>query len=80
MKREELAEWIAHPVYSPRVKRYGVSMEDALRFVDEYAHELAEMQRVQANTYAMMRSETMRLKALGAREVADLIDPEITGP
>ncbi|AXG81137.1 hypothetical protein [Streptomyces paludis] len=48
--------------------------------LDAYAHELAERQRVRANTYAMMRSETMRLKAMGVREAADLIDPEIPGP
>lgn len=36
MTHEELAEWIAHPVWSPRIKRHGVPTEDALRFVDTY--------------------------------------------
>lgn len=51
----------------------------ARALLDSHAHLLAEKQRVRANTYAMFRSETMRMKALGAREVADLIDPEVSG-
>lgn len=70
MNRETLAEWIAHPVYSPRVKRHGVSMEDALRFVDEYTHELAEEIRNKA------REEGGSYEWTGGTDfAADLIDP-----
>lgn len=71
MNRETLAEWIAHPVYSPRAKRHGVPMEDALRFVDEYAHELAERIRNENPDRTSDWSD-------GTDWAADLIDPEVS--
>lgn len=60
-------------------KRSGAEAEEiAKRVLALHAHELAEKQRARASTYALMRSETMRLRAAGAREVADLIDPEVS--
>jgi hypothetical protein len=74
--REELAEWIAHPVYSPRVKRYGTSMEDALRLVDEYAHELAEKQRAALPDVMERWAHCLHQDTIS--EVIDLTDPEVS--
>ncbi|MFC8490707.1 hypothetical protein ACFUJU_07855 [Streptomyces sp. NPDC057235] len=43
--------------------------------IDAFAHELAEKQRAKASTFAMLRSEDMRMRAQGLRMGADLIDP-----